>query len=61
MAKVSWVIDDNGRTRKPFHCTEVPDVVLNACDTAEDREAVIDGYVTEDFKKRITFFITNVD
>ena len=57
--RVTWTVEDGyaGKSR-PQH-TEVPDNELEACETDEEREQLINNTVQEDFNDRIAWVITN--
>lgn len=55
--KVRWEVEDGyvGGARPQY--TEVPDEELNECVTGDEREELIQDYVSEDFARNITWVI----
>lgn len=54
---VRWEVEDGyaGKSR-PQH-TDIPDEELEECETEEDRQALIEEYVQDDFDARIGWYI----
>lgn len=40
---------------------EVPDDVLNVCETEEERNAIIEFYVKKEFKNNVSFFWVKIE
>jgi len=55
--KVKWYIDDSCCNNKVLHTTDVPDDELEQCNSQEDREILIDKYVSEDFYSEAAYCI----
>lgn len=53
---VTWRVDDGYAGGDAPHHTEVPDDELAICNTQEERDALIDSYIEEDFRQNITWY-----
>lgn len=57
---VTWEVDNNYDNTDIQYKTEIPDFVLDGCESKLEREMVIDEYVQADFEKEITWYIKKV-
>ena len=57
--RVMWEVEDGyvGQSRPQY--TVIPREDLDACETEQEREELIDSYVQEDFEQRISWAITD--
>lgn len=55
--EVKWQVDDGyaGPARPQY--TKVPDEELAECESEQEREDLINDYVSEDFLQKITWYI----
>ncbi len=58
---VHWEVEDGYVGKSRPQSTEISDEDLDACETAEERERLIEDCIQEDFEQNITWAIVSMD
>lgn len=57
--EVTWQVEDGyAGAARPQH-TDIPDEELEACETEQEREDLINGYIQDDFDQNISWYRTD--
>ena len=55
--RVIWEVDDGYAGKSRPQVTEIPDEELEDCDDEEERQALIEDSINDDFDTRISWYI----
>jgi hypothetical protein len=55
--KLTWYLNDGYVGTKPFTAT-IDDTEIEACETEEEYNELIENYVQESFNQRVSFYYT---
>jgi len=58
--RITWQVDDGYVGGRPQH-TEIDDEELEECETEDEKRALIEDIIQEEFYQKISFYITHID
>lgn len=59
--EITWEVEDWYCGKSRPHHTTIPDEEFEDCETEEEREQLIEDWIQEEFKQKISWIITRRD